>query len=58
MDYRLASGPGISGNLEKPQNFVAKEKSQGILTCNWEKSGNFICMKQILTKVFKESFKW
>ena len=52
--HRVASGPGISGNLEKSGNFVALEKcqgkvrefceiwkSQGILMQNWEKSGNF-----------------
>ena len=55
---RVASRPGISGNLEKSGNFVtlAKcqgkvrefceiRKSQGILTRNWEKSGNFTCVK-------------
>ena len=55
---RVVSGPGISGNLEKSGNFVALakcrekvgefreiRKSQGILTRNWEKSGNFTCMK-------------
>ena len=54
----MASGPGISGNLEKSGNFVSLEKcqgkvrefreirkSQGILTRNWEKSGNFTCVK-------------
>ena len=54
----MASGPGISGNLEKSGNFVALKKGQGkvrefhkiqknegILTLNWEKSGNFICVK-------------
>ena len=30
----VASGPGISGNLEKSGNFVAVEKNQGILTGN------------------------
>ena len=52
----MASGRKISGNLEKSGNFVALEKcqgkvrefhkiqkSQGILTQNWEKSGNFTC---------------
>ena len=52
--FRVASGPGISGNLEKSGNFVALEKSQGnvrefheirksqgILMGNWEKSENF-----------------
>ena len=38
--YRVASRPGIPGNLEKSGNFVALEKSQGILW-NSEKSGNF-----------------
>ena len=54
----MASGPGISGNLEKSGNFMPLEKSQGnvrefceiwksqgILTQNWEKSGNFTCTK-------------
>ena len=54
----MASGPGISGNLEKSGNFVALTKcqgkvrefreiwkSQGILTRSWEKSGNFTCVK-------------
>ena len=54
----MASGPGISGNLVKSENFVALakcqgkvrkfreiRKSQGILTRNWEKSGNFTCVK-------------
>ena len=50
---RVASGPGISGYLEKSGNFVVLEKSQGILTQNWEKSGNFTCMKRILIKFFK-----
>ena len=36
----MASGPGISGNLEKSGNFVAVEKSLGI-SWNSEKSGNF-----------------
>ena len=67
-----ASGPGISGNLEKSGNFVALEKcprkvselrkiwkSQGILTQNWKKSGNFTCVKWIsLFKFFQNSFKW
>ena len=38
---RVASRPAISGNLEKSENFVALEKSQGIYLRNWEKSGNF-----------------
>ena len=38
--FRVASRPRISGNLEKSGNFVALEKSQGILW-NSEKSGNF-----------------
>ena len=37
---RVASGPGISGNLEKSGNFVILEKSQGVLW-NSEKSGKF-----------------
>ena len=54
----MASGPGISGNLEKSGNFVALaecqgkirefheiRKSQGIFKRNWEKSGNFTCVK-------------
>ena len=62
----MASGPGISGNLEKSGNFVmllksqgiVKEfreigKSQGILTQNWVKSKNFTCMKRISPKFFK-----
>ena len=36
---RVASGPGISGNLEKSENFVRLEKSQGI-SQNLEKLGN------------------
>ena len=28
--FRVASGPGISGNLEKSGNFLAFEKGQGI----------------------------
>ena len=36
----MASGPGISGNLEKSGNFVALEICQGI-SWNSEKSGNF-----------------
>ena len=67
----MASGPGISGNLEKSGNFVALEKSQGkvgefyeikksqgILTINWEKAGNFTCAKRISPKFFQDSFKW
>ena len=67
----MASGPGISGNLEKSGNFVmllksqgiVKEfreigKSQGILTQNWEKLGNFTCTKRISPKFFQDSFKW
>ena len=59
----MASGPGISGNLEKSGNFVAAEKcqgkdrgfpeirkSRGILMQNWEKSGNFTCAKRISLK--------
>ena len=55
---RVASEPGISGNLEKSGNFMALKKcqgkvrefrkirkSQGILTHNWEKSGNFTCVE-------------
>ena len=55
---RVASRPGISGNLEKSGNLVALEKclekvkefreirkNQGILIQNWEKSGNFIYTK-------------
>ena len=54
----MASRPEISGNLEKSGNFEPREKcqgkvrefheigkSQGILTRNWEKSGNFTCVK-------------
>ena len=68
---RVASGPGISGNLEKSGNFMALEKSQenvrefreiwksqGTLTWNWEKSGNFTCSKLISPKLFQNSFKW
>ena len=65
---RVASGPGTSGNLEKSGNFVALEKkvrefreirkSQGILTRNWEKSGNFTCAKRISPKLFQNSLKW
>ena len=64
--YRVASGPGISGNLEKSENFVALEKSQGkvrkfyeieksqgILVRNLEKSGSFTCAKRISSKFFK-----
>ena len=64
--HRVASRPGISGNLEKSGNFVALEKSQGnvrefreicksrgILTGNWEKSWNFTC-----SKLFQNSFRW
>ena len=36
----VASGPGISRNLEIPGNFVAREKCQRI-SWNSEKSGNF-----------------
>ena len=68
---RVASGPGISENLEKSGNFAALEKSQGkvmefheirksqgILMQNWEKSANFTYAKRILTKFFQDSFKW
>ena len=67
----MASGPGISGNLEKSGNLVALQKSQGnvrefceigksqgILTRNWEKSGNFTCAKRISSKFFQDSLKW
>ena len=67
----MASRPGISGNLENSGNSIALEKSQGnvrefhenqesqgILTQNWEKSGNFTCAKQISPKFFQDSFKW
>ena len=67
----VASGHGISGNLEKSGNFVAFEKSQGklrefheigksqgILTQNWEKSRNFTFSKRISPKLFRDSFKW
>ena len=67
----MASGPGISGNLEKSGNFVALEKSQGkvrkfreiqknqgILMQNWEKSGNFTCAKRISPKFFQDLFQW
>ena len=37
---RMASRPGISGNLEKSRNFVALKKGQG-MSQNLEKSGNF-----------------
>ena len=30
---------------EKSGNFMKFEKNQGILTRNWEKSGNFTCVK-------------
>ena len=50
----MASGPGISGNLEKSRNFVALEKGQGFLMWNWEKSGNFTCEKWISPKFFFE----
>ena len=56
--YRVAREPAISGNLEKSGNFMALKKcqgkvrefrkirkSQGILTHNWEKSGNFTCVE-------------
>ena len=36
----MASGPGISGNLEKSGNFVALAKSQGI-SWNSDMLGNF-----------------
>ena len=61
---RVASGPRISGNLEKSGNFVALEKvrefceiqkTQGILMQNWEKSGKFTCAKQISLKLFEDS---
>ena len=68
---RVASGPGISGKLKKSGNFVAFEKSQGkvsefresqksqgILTRNWEKSANFTCVKRISPKFIQDSFKW
>ena len=61
--FRVASRPGISGNLEKSGNFVALEKSQGnvrefceiqksqgILIQNYEKSGNFTGAKRISLK--------
>ena len=67
----MASGPGISGNLEKSGNFVALEKcqgkvrefreirkSQGILIQNWEESGNFSWMNRISRLFFQDSFKW
>ena len=67
---RVASGLGISGNLEKSGNFVALEKwqgkvrefleirkSQGILIQNWEKPGNFTYAKRISPKFFQNSFK-
>ena len=38
--FRVASGPRISGNLEKSVNFAALEECQGI-SWNSEKSGNF-----------------
>ena len=69
--FRVASRPGIPGNLEKSGNLVALEKSQGnvrefreirknqgILTRNWEKSGNYTCAKRISTKFFQDSLKW
>ena len=69
--YRLASEPGISGNLEQSGNFVAPvkchgkvrefyeiRKSQGILMGNWEKSGNFTYAKRISLKFLQNSFKW
>ena len=37
----VASGPGISGNLEKSGNFVALEKKIR------EKSGNFVKFKKV-----------
>ena len=65
-----ASKPRISGNLEKSGNFVALEKClgkvrefreirrrQGILTWNWEKSGNFTCAKWLSLKFFQNLFK-
>ena len=36
----MASGPGISGNMEKPGNFVALKKCQ-VISWNSENSGNF-----------------
>ena len=67
---RVASRPGISGNLEKSRNFLALEKSQGevrefheiqkdqgILTQNWEKSGSFTCAKRMTPKFFQDSSK-
>ena len=67
----MASGPEISGNLEKSGNFVVLEKSQGIvrkfreirksqgiLTQNLEKSENFTSAKRISPKFFQDSFKW
>ena len=65
--FRVASGPGISGNLEKSGNFVALEKNQGIswnleksgnLMGNWEKSENFTCGEWISKKFFHDLFKW
>ena len=59
---RVASGPGISGNLEKSGNFVTFEKSgksrefrkirksQGIFKRIREKSRNLTCSKLILPK--------
>ena len=50
----MAPEPGISGNwksqgilwhLKKVREFRKIRKSQGILTGNWKKSGNFTCMK-------------
>ena len=64
----MASGPGISGNLEKSGNLVALEKSQekvrkfreieksqGILMQNWKKSGNFVQFRKVREFYLRET---
>ena len=68
--FRVASGPGISGNREKSGNFVALEKSQGkvrefrenrksqgILTKNWKSQG-ILLARNGYRRSLQDSFKW
>ena len=47
---------GILCHLKNVREFREICKSQGILTQNLEKSGNFTCAKRISLKLFQNSF--
>ena len=56
----MASGPGISGNLEKSGNLVALQKSQGNVRefCEIGKSQGILLVQNEYRWSLQDSFKW